>query len=330
MFVFFKVFLYFLTLWGQKAEAVVFSYQPCSLFFQPHCLAETLGTAQRLKEFCDQVDVRYKALHWGKSPCAKIPWVFNRLSENGQPLVYLKSSSSNKNNMPSVVTLVFGGVHPDELTPVHLAFKLAESLVENPELYANFEVVVAPLVNPDGFFMTPSRRTNWNGVDLNRNFPTKDWWAQAVQAWTHKKKRSIRHWPGPAPYTEQGTRFQTELIENFAPYKPPYQVHKIVSIHAPLGWIDYDGPRADMLGKSSQSYSVVERRDIRIAQEISRYSRNYRVMNFQTYPGSLGNFAGKERQTPTVTLELDSTDPALVDVYWKRFFPGLLAAIRYR
>ncbi|MGP8154830.1 MAG: M14 family zinc carboxypeptidase [Smithella sp.] len=35
-------------------------------------------------------------------------------------------------------------------------------------------IVIAPLLNSDGFLSTPSTRVNANGVDINRNFPTKD------------------------------------------------------------------------------------------------------------------------------------------------------------
>jgi murein peptide amidase A len=53
------------------------------------------------------------------------------------------------------------------------------------------------------------------------------------------------------------------------------------------------------------------------------------VLDFAFYPGSLGNYAGNERHVPTVTLELSSTNPRFADKYWREFFPGLRAAVKY-
>ena len=100
---------------------------------------------------------------------------------------------------------------------------------------------------------------------------------------------------------------------------------KVVSIHAPLGFLDYDGP-GDNKRKNLSSF---EKRARDLAYVVSRNSNNYRVLDFVFYPGSLGNFAGNERQVPTVTLELSSTNPRFADKYWREFFPGLRAAVKY-
>lgn len=283
--------------------------------------ADAARKVQRIAALCDKVDQRYRTLGWRKSPCSSIPWTFDRLTEQGYPLIYWDYSGLNWGRgdaPPDESTLVLGGVHSDELTPINLAFRFAEALYRDPGLFAQHRVVVAPLVNPDGFFMFPARRTNANGVDLNRNFATRDWWANATSWWKKRRRSDPRHFPGAAPETEQGTRFQVDLMSRFQP-------DKVVSIHAPLGFLDYDGPGDN----KRKNLSDFEKKARDLAYIVSRNSNNYRVLDFAFYPGSLGNYAGNERHVPTVTLELSSTNPRFADKYWREFFPGLRAAVKY-
>jgi len=283
--------------------------------------AEAVRKNSRIADLCEKIDARYRSLSWGRSQCSTLPWTYDRVSEQGHPLLYWDYSGLNEglSDLPSdETTLVLGGVHPDELTPINLAFRFAQALRDDRALFAQHRVVVAPLVNPDGFFSIPARRTNVNGVDLNRNFATRDWWGAAWTWWKNRRQSDPRHFPGFAPDTEEGTRFQVDLMRRFDP-------DKIVSIHAPLGFLDYDGP-GDNKRKNLSSF---EKKARDLAYVVSRNSNNYRVLDFVFYPGSLGNFAGNERQVPTVTLELSSTNPRFADKYWREFFPGLKAAVKY-
>jgi len=283
--------------------------------------ADAVRKSQRIGELCDRIDSRYRSLGWGKSPCSTLPWTYDRVSEQGNPLIYWDYSGLTwgTGELPNdESTLVLGGVHPDELTPINLAFRFAQALQKDAALFAQHRVVVAPLVNPDGFFMFPARRTNANGVDLNRNFATRDWWSSAMRWWKQRRNSDPRHFPGAAPDTEEGTRFQVDLMTRFEP-------DKVVSIHAPLGFLDYDGPGDN----KRQNLSSLEKKARDLAYVVSRNSNNYRVLDFVFYPGSLGNFAGNERKVPTVTLELSSTNPRYADKYWREFFPGLKAAVKY-
>jgi len=79
-------------------------------------------------------------------------------------------------------------------------------------------IVIAPLLNPDGFLASSPTRVNANGVDLNRNFPTKDWQAKAIRQWIAKGKIK-RYYPGAKPASEQETLFQMALIKRFNPQK---------------------------------------------------------------------------------------------------------------
>lgn len=277
--------------------------------------------AQAIRLFCERVDERYRTLGWSRSPCSSLPWTFERVSEHGWPLVYWEYSGlkwDRGDPPPDESTLVLGGVHSDELTPINLAFRFAEALNKDSGLFAQHRVVVAPLVNPDGFFMNPARRTNANGIDLNRNFATRDWWSNATLWWKRRRNADPRHFPGAAPETEQGTRFQVDLMSRLQP-------DKVVSIHSPLGFLDYDGPGDN----KRQNLSDFEKKARDLAYVVSRNSNNYRVLDFAFYPGSLGNYAGNERHIPTVTLELSSTNPRYADKFWREFFPGLRAAVKY-
>ncbi len=283
---------------------------------------QSTTAAQKIAAFCAKVDQKYRTLNWGPSPCAKLPWQFDMESEKGQPLIYIDFDFNSPNKFDKIkgteTTLILGGVHPDEITPIHLVFKFAQELAENPSLYANRRVVVAPLVNPDAFLSNSGKRTNARGVDLNRNFPTKDWAERALKYWRQSRKSNPRHFPGFAAQSEKETQFQIKLLEQFEP-------DKIISVHAPLGFLDYDGP-----GDSKHmNLTPLEKKARDLANVISRNANNYQVRDYNFYPGSLGNYSGNERNIPTLTLELKSSDPRKVHAFWKEFSPGLKAAVSY-
>ncbi len=279
---------------------------------------------KNIVETCAKVDSIYSKLGWGKSPCLDLPWKYEFVSELGKPLLYWEYSScssigedADKKN----TTLILGGVHADELTPVHMAFKIAKTLHDNPKMYENVRVIVAPLVNPDGFFSQPYKRTNSNGVDLNRNFPTHTWTNSAFHDWSHSKTKDKRKFPGFYANSEQGTRFQTSLIEQFHP-------DRIFSIHAPLAFLDLDYDNKKLFNQKMR-LSEDQKKAKEIAHIISQSAGNYRIKDFGIYPGSLGNYAGNERAIPTITLELSSSDPHKVTKFWNDFSPGIFKALQY-
>ncbi|WP_186646191.1 M14 family zinc carboxypeptidase [Fluviispira vulneris] len=282
-----------------------------------------LRMQKQISDLCQRVDYTYKKLDWGKSPCFSLPLTYNYVSENGKPLVYWEfadNSSGFDESQRRNVTLILGGVHPDELTPVHLAFQFAEALNKNPNLYKDSRVIIAPLVNPDGFFANPPKRTNANGVDLNRNFPTTTWSKYAYQIWYNSKDRDKRKFPGRFPNSEQGTRFQADLINKFQP-------NKVISIHAPLAFLDLDYEIPKLLTIGPQTEQQKKARNL--TELLSRSAGNYKIKDFGIYPGSLGNYAGNERVIPTITLELSSSNPKLVKKFWRDFSPGIFKALKY-
>lgn len=175
---------------------------------------------------------------------------------------------------PSAGALVLAGVHGDEPKSVYVARQLVGLLSNEPELGDRQCVVIVPLVNPDGY--ERRRRRNANRVDPNRNFPTKNW--------VESKSRS-RFYGGSTPASEPEARAVMGLVARLQP-------QRILAIHSVSNrqfCNNYDGPALDLARAMSAA-------------------NGYRVAASVGYPtpGSLGTWAGLERNIPTITLELPS------------------------
>ncbi len=205
--------------------------------------------------------------------------------------------------------LVLGGIHGDEMSSSALVFNwigLATKPVADMPQAIHWRFI--PSLNPDGLFARPSKRVNARGVDLNRNFPTPNWERDARLYWEKRTQRDPRRWPGPQPLSEPESRFLHEQMDHFKP-------NLIVSVHAPFGLLDFDGP----------------------AVARARLGRLY-LDQVGIYPGSLGNYGGVHKGVPVVTIELGSASRAPLDgesrqmwldlLRWTadRLGPGLVAA----
>ena len=139
-----------------------------------------------------------------------------------------------------------------------------------------------PCLNPDGLQL--GQRTNANGVDLNRNFPTKNWGQNLGDNATCDDENS-GYYGGKSAGSEIETQFLIDTINEFKP-------EIILTLHAPYKVVNYDGPAKE------------------IADKISKII-NYPVESSIGYPtpGSFGTYAGIERQIPVITLELDEECP---------------------
>jgi hypothetical protein len=173
--------------------------------------------------------------------------------------------------------LVIGGIHGDELTSVSIVFRWIERLKQPPDDAAQYRWRVIPVLNPDGLLAKPPTRVNARGVDLNRNFPTDNWWDDAPYYWAVSTRRDPRRFPGPAPRSEPESAWLHNEIETFKP-------DVIISVHAPFAVLDFDGPPHGM-------------------QPPLRFGR-LKLHRLGVYPGSLGNFGGLKAGIPVVTLEL--------------------------
>ncbi len=169
----------------------------------------------------------------------------------------------NKNFKKILVIGVFHGEEPQ-----------GKYLIENYiSLQKNSSLLFIPCLNPDG--LKNKKRTNANDIDLNRNFPTKNWQL------TEKNE----FFGGNSPASEIETKFLIEVIEE---YKPEL----IVTLHAPFKVVNYDGPAKDISEKIGKIISYPVEASI----------------GYPT-PGSFGTYCGIERNIPTVTLELDEKCP---------------------
>ena len=90
-----------------------------------------------------------------------------------------------------------GAFHGSEPRSAELAIEFAELLFADYHSELDCKVVIVPIVNPDGLYF--GLRTNAKGIDINRNFPTKNW--------TKKYKRRSNY-PGKFPASEPETRLR--------------------------------------------------------------------------------------------------------------------------
>jgi len=186
--------------------------------------------------------------------------------------ILIKEYPPLENRQPLGKVLLIGGTHGDEYSSVSIVFKWLKIL--NKHHSGLFHWHIVPLLNPDGLLRKKSQRMNGNNVDLNRNFPIPNWQDTAIKYWIEEKGKDPRYYPGPEALSEPESNWLVGHINTFRP-------DVIVAIHAPYGVIDHDGPRdaPNKLGSLYLSY-------------------------LGTYPGSLGNFAGIQRQIPVITVEL--------------------------
>lgn len=139
-----------------------------------------------------------------------------------------------------------------------------------------------PCLNPDG--LAENKRTNANSVDLNRNFPTKNWGKNEGENATCDDETTA-YYGGNTPASEVETQFVIDVIEKYSP-------SIILTLHAPYKVVNYDGPAKEIA---------------ELISEIIDYPAEGSI-GYPT-PGSFGTYCGVERNIPTITLELDEEIP---------------------
>ncbi|QDK39844.1 murein peptide amidase A [Bdellovibrio sp. NC01] len=171
--------------------------------------------------------------------------------------------------------LVFSLIHGDE-TPAGAVGRYWMERLEAIAPRNSWRVV--PVLNPDG--VKYKTRTNANKIDVNRNFPTRDWDTAAIPNWKRTTGANIRRFPGKEGGSEPETKCALHHIEDF---KPDF----IVSVHTPLKVLDFDGPK--MMAPPKFDYLPWK--------------------SLGSYPGSLGRYMWVERSTPVLTMELKENLP---------------------
>ena len=163
------------------------------------------------------------------------------------------------------VVLILGVMHGEEPQGEMLINKFLE-ICEIKNL--KNKLIFVPCINSYG--KERNIRQNKNGVDLNRNYPTKNW----------KLTEKNDYYGGEYPKSEDETVFLIDLIEKTKP-------DCILSIHAPFRIVNYDGPAQEIAEKISELTGYPLQADI----------------GYPT-PGSFGTYFGVERNIPVITLEL--------------------------
>ena len=194
-------------------------------------------------------------------------------------------------------TLLVGAFHGDEEISTALLERFSKAAAQEHSTLPAFLVI--PAFNADG--LPADTRTNANGVDLNRNYPTDNWSLDG---------EGTPYFSGPGPASEPETRLMIEVLQQYRP-------QKIITLHSPYKVINYDGP-ADALAHAMAAHC------------------GYPVVTDIGYPtpGSFGNYAGHQLQIPVITLELppNPDEPAgeSLDAIWPAIYPALIAGITFK
>jgi succinylglutamate desuccinylase len=208
-------------------------------------------------------------------------------SVQGRPLVMQVFGGGDE------AVFILGGIHGSEPTSAAVARRLMHHLRDHPRVAAGRTIAILAEANADG--LAARSRVNAHGVDLNRNFPARNW--------QRAGRDGRRH--GPAAASEPETRAIMWAVEMLDP-------RCIVAIHAIRGrkqCNNYDGPAetlATLMNKFNH-YPV-------------RANIGYRT------PGSFGSWAGVDRRIPTITLELPRGQSG--EQCWEENRAALLALIQ--
>jgi protein MpaA len=139
--------------------------------------------------------------------------------------------------------------------------------------------------------LAANQRVNAHGVDVNRNFEAAN--RVAVKG------------NGPRPMSEPESQYIAELIRRYRPAR-------IVTVHQPLACVDYDGPGGELAAAVSRACGLP-------------------IRKLGALPGSLGSYAGLERQIAVVTVELPKTATVLgAAELWRLYGQALMVAVNFR
>lgn len=241
---------------------------------EPFCLKNIGNTTEFFDntDACERISNRLASVSFnGCSSANLLPTGCE--SVNGFPIL-LSEFGPLVDRQPQGKVLLIGGTHGDELTSVSVTFRWIQKLKQHHTGLFHWHVV--PLMNPDGVLKREASRTNINGVDLNRNMPSNDWMATALKYWHGRGRKDPRKYPGQTAASEPETQWLIDEINRFKP-------DAIIAVHAPYGVVDFDSLALKYAPKS-----------------LGKLHLNL----LGTYPGSLGNYAGINRNIPVITLEL--------------------------
>lgn len=183
---------------------------------------------------------------------------------------------------------IIGAVHGDEVEGAHMARELFSWLKETSEV--DMPIIVIPVLNVDGLKL--KTRVNGNGVDLNRNLPSKQWSPEASEA---------KYYPGVAPLSEPENKYLVSLFEQYPP-------RFILSFHSWYPVINYNGACKE------------------IAEFLASFNKYPIEADFLSHPtpGSLGEYGPQVYGAPVLTFECPLlSDTVTLESIWKENEEGM-------
>ncbi|MBN8540229.1 MAG: succinylglutamate desuccinylase/aspartoacylase family protein [Deltaproteobacteria bacterium] len=202
-----------------------------------------------------------------ESYCDRVARLPKCSSREGRPIFHVQKDSTHRSGKR---ILVLGLIHGDEPLAGEMTLEWADRLASLENNRSTWRIV--PMLNPDGLLQ--KTRMNSSGVDLNRNFPTRDWNDAAVEYWEKSAKKDPRRFPGSGPASEPETKCAIAHIKDF---KPEF----IISNHTPYKVLDFDGPKMPFPKYKDLPWKALG-----------------------NFPGSLGRYMWKDNQIPVLTVEL--------------------------
>ncbi|MDT5009533.1 MAG: murein peptide amidase [Mycobacterium sp.] len=180
--------------------------------------------------------------------------------------------------------LFIGGIHGDEAEGAYTTDQLPAAFTD-AGLADAVTLTIIEDANPDG--RAAHTRTNANGVDVNRNFPARNFDSA-----------------NGMPLSEPESRAVKETVDRINPAL-------VMVAHSWAGrqFINFDGPARELADRFSQASGLP-------VEESS---------SFAVTPGSLGSYFGRDRGIAVLTIEvLKGSDPIAV---WDKLRPAVLQAI---
>jgi len=263
-----------------------------------HVSARSVEDISKINNHCDNISSKLASVSYKECLSHKFEKT-GAYSVNGAPII-VKRIHAGPDTDEVVDTkhhrvLIIGGFHGDEYSTVSIIFKWITLL--NLFYTGTNHWQILPLLNPDGLLQRSSRRTNANGVDLDRNFPVTANDYNALQYWEEDTNRDPEYFPGKYALSEPESQWLAEEIERYRP-------DAIITIHAPNHSLGYKSP-------------ITKR-----SKNAAQYQQS-----IATYPGSFNQYVGADINIPILTVELPYADimptDAEINEIWKNILKWL-------
>jgi hypothetical protein len=201
---------------------------------------------------------------------------------------------------------IVGAMHGDECMAVEMVLHIIDWLLEGygedplvTALLDGAEVVLVPVVNPDGYSELLARRANANRVDLNRNMGF---------GWV-----DLSGWAGPAPFSEPETRALRDMSQARS-FVLGLSYHTVASyVNGSWNYTPEHPPDEDLIRTIGEAYAGG--------------TSYHAVFGWEWFniTGDLNDWSLGTRGTFDWTIELMSD----IDLQWPVHEPGLRAFLAY-